>query len=76
MKLFVLAALLFNSIECTTTTVYICDSPQTVKYHYKANCRGLSNCKFRIIRITLDSAERSNKTLCNWEKNTKVLNQP
>ena len=68
MKLLLFAVLFFNSIKCTTTTVYVCDSPHAVKYHYKPDCRGLSNCNFRIIKTTLDSARESNKTLCKWEK--------
>ena len=68
MKFLFSAFLLFNSVRCTTTTVYICDSPNAIRYHYKVNCRGLSNCSRRIIKTTLEEARKSNKTLCHWEK--------
>lgn len=64
--LFVL--LLFSSFKCATTTVYVCDSPNAKSYHYKADCRGLSNCQHRIIKTTLESVQKSNKTLCKWER--------
>jgi len=68
MKALLITFLLFNSVRCTTTTVYICDSPNAIRYHYKANCRDLSNCSHRIIQISLEEAKKSNKTLCHWER--------
>lgn len=50
------------------TTVYLCDSPGANRYHLQENCRGLSNCQHRIIKVSLEDAKKSGKTLCGWEK--------
>lgn len=68
MKSLLLVLLLFSSSKCATRTVYVCDSPGATRYHYKADCRGLSNCQHRVIEMTLESAKKSNKTLCKWEQ--------
>jgi 5-bromo-4-chloroindolyl phosphate hydrolysis protein len=62
--LFFLATAAFKS----STTVYICGSGKTNKYHLKSNCRGLSNCSYKIIKTTLEKATKDKKTLCGWEK--------
>lgn len=50
------------------TYVYICDSDGAKKYHYSKNCRGLSNCKHTIKKVTLaDAKKKGKKTLCGWE---------
>jgi len=68
MKSLLLIFCLINTDKCSDTTiVYICDSQNASKYHYKADCRGLSNCQFKIIKTTLEKAQKS-KTLCGWEK--------
>lgn len=48
--------------------VYICNNGSTKKYHYTTNCRGLSNCSYKILKSTLDKAKKDGKTLCGWEK--------
>lgn len=68
MKALLFICLLFSATNCTTTTVYICDSPNATKYHLKSTCRGLSNCSRRIITTTLEKAQKSNLTLCKWER--------
>jgi len=68
MKSLLFILLLFNSPRCTTTMVYVCNSPNATRYHYKADCRGLSNCQHRVIAMTLEDAQKSNKTLCKWEQ--------
>lgn len=68
MKLLLFALPILCNTQCTTTTVYVCDSPAAIRYHYDENCQGLSNCRYRIIKTTLDSAKKSNKTLCKWER--------
>ncbi|MFT3822853.1 MAG: hypothetical protein QM731_02990 [Chitinophagaceae bacterium] len=68
MKSLLFISLVIINSTCTTTTVYICDSKNAIRYHYKENCRGLSNCHYRIIETTLDSAKMQNKTLCEWER--------
>lgn len=49
------------------TSVYLCDSSGGKKYHLKENCRGLSNCKHEIIKVTLQEAQKRGKTLCGYE---------
>lgn len=49
------------------TSAYLCDSPGGTKYHYTKNCRGLSNCKHKIIKVSLSEAKKRGKTLCGWE---------
>ncbi|WP_300603888.1 hypothetical protein [Niabella sp.] len=66
MKSFFLGVLLLNT--CTPATVYICDSKTASRYHYNKDCRGLKNCNYRIIKTTIDSAEKRNRTLCRWEE--------
>ena len=68
MKFLLFAVLLFNSVLCTPTTVYICDSPNATRYHLTENCRGLRNCSRRIISVTLEKAKSMNLTLCKWER--------
>lgn len=69
MKPILLFCILLNSVRCINPdTVYICDSSGATRYHRKANCRGLSNCHHRIIEVTLEEAQKSNRTLCHWEK--------
>ncbi len=69
MKRFLPLLLLFVLNGCTSSTnVYVCDSQNARKYHLKADCRGLSNCSHRIVKVTLEEAKESGKTLCNWEK--------
>ncbi|RZK52827.1 MAG: hypothetical protein EOO87_14370 [Pedobacter sp.] len=63
--------LLFNFFSCAKaqqTEVYLCDSPNGKKYHYKQNCRGLSNCSYKTIKVSLEKAKKMGKTLCGWEK--------
>lgn len=68
MKTLLLTLLLFNVVRCTPTTVYVCDSPNAYRYHLTKNCRGLSNCSHRILAISIEEAEKENKTLCKWER--------
>lgn len=66
--LLLLTFLSLNSVTCTdSTTVYICDSGSAKKYHYTSSCRGLSNCQYKISKITLETAKSQGKTLCRWE---------
>lgn len=70
MKFLLLLAVLLTGVRCAPppTIVYVCDSPNAIRYHLRADCRGLSNCSHRIIKITLEEAKRSGKTLCHWEQ--------
>jgi len=74
-KLTPLLVLIFFSFSSFTpektfspqTSVYLCNSTGGKKYHYNKNCRGLSNCKHEIIKVTLEEAKRRRKTVCGWE---------
>lgn len=52
----------------TTDSVYICDSPGAKKYHLRENCKGLQNCRHKVIKVTLALAKRKGRTLCGYEK--------
>jgi len=49
-----------------TTAAYICTGAK--KYHLNSNCRGLSSCQHKILKMSVAEAQRSGKTLCRWEK--------
>jgi len=49
------------------TTVYICNSTTSSKYHYKKDCRGLNACKASIKAIEMVEAKKYGRTLCGWE---------
>lgn len=66
--LLILIFFLTNTTCKESTTVYICNNGKTNKYHLKENCRGLSNCSYKIKKTTLDKAKNEGKTLCGWEK--------
>ena len=70
MKTLCLLLLVFaNMITCKeTTTVYVCNSPGAKKYHNSSDCRGLSNCTYKIVKVDLEKAKKDGKTLCGWEK--------
>ncbi len=60
--------LLTSYVNCSQITVYVCDSKKATKYHYKPDCRGLRNCKQRIISMPIEKAKTTNRTLCKWEQ--------
>jgi hypothetical protein len=67
-KLLALACLVtLTSFHLPTTYVYLCDSEGGKKYHFTESCRGLSNCKHRIVKVTLEEAKGLGKGLCGWE---------
>lgn len=68
-KLLLISSVLltFSFSSSTYYNVYICDSKGAKKYHLKEDCRGLSNCKAEIKKITLTKAKELEKTLCGWE---------
>ncbi len=47
--------------------VYICGPNGAERYHLVKNCRGLSNCKHDVYKVTLSSAKSKKLTLCGWE---------
>jgi len=64
-----LGLLLLVSLASFTTVadVYICKSKGGKKYHLSETCRGLSNCKAEIGKVTLKDAQSQGKTLCGFE---------
>jgi len=69
MKALLFIILLLAGMECTTeTTVYTCNSPNAIRYHFREDCRGLSGCQYQIKKTTLENAKKENKTLCKWER--------
>jgi 5-bromo-4-chloroindolyl phosphate hydrolysis protein len=67
MRIFLISILFLTTVSCWESTVYVCDSRNAKRYHLKENCRGLSNCSYQIIEISLDKAKKDGKTLCHWE---------
>jgi len=66
--LFLLMTLVgFQTNEVVDTKVYICKGKSSKRYHYKKNCRGLSNCSTKIYEVTLSEAKDLGRTLCGWE---------
>jgi hypothetical protein len=68
MKSLIFLLLFLTSIGCAPSTVYICDSPNSIRYHLDKNCRGLKNCSHRIISVSLEKAKALHLTLCKWER--------
>lgn len=69
MKPLLLLLLLFINIKCEEPTdVYICNNNKTKKYHLSKTCRGLRNCTYQTLKITLEKAKKDGKTLCGYEK--------
>jgi hypothetical protein len=46
---------------------YICKGKYSKKYHYKEDCRGLSNCSTSIYKTTVADAKESGRGLCGFE---------
>jgi hypothetical protein len=65
--LLLLSFTIFTSFAYVQSNVYICNGKYSKKYHYKKDCRGLSNCKSSITNVTLDVAKNKGRTLCGWE---------
>jgi len=56
-----------TSFRSVDTTVYICKGKSSKRYHYKKDCRGLSNCSTKTYAVTLKQAKEIGRTLCGWE---------
>jgi len=68
MKSFLLLFGLLAAVGCTDDTpVYVCNSGHAKRYHYRPDCRGLSNCTYTIKQMTRDEACQAGKTLCKFE---------
>ena len=62
----VLVIFLISSFKIETT-VYICKTKSSKKYHFTKSCRGLSRCSIKIEEVGLSKAKRLGRTLCGWE---------
>ena len=51
-----------------SAVVYMCDSPHAKRYHLRDDCAGLHSCTHHIVKISLDDAKKSGKTLCRLEE--------
>ncbi|MCG2419754.1 hypothetical protein K8089_12035 [Aequorivita sp. F47161] len=59
--------LFLTSFSLDVSGVYICKGPKSTKYHYKKDCRGLSNCSTDTYSVTLSEAKKLGRSLCGWE---------
>lgn len=62
-----LVGMLSSSFYAAVSDVYICKGKYSKKYHYKKDCRGLSNCSTDIYTVSLSEAKNIGRTLCGWE---------
>lgn len=69
MKKIILLSILVLSTSFTTSKyeVFICVSKGAKKYHYDKSCKGLSNCKHTIKKVSLSEAQGMGLSLCGWE---------
>lgn len=48
--------------------VFICTNPNSKKYHYVNDCKGLSNCTDNVIKVNLKEAKNKyHRELCGYE---------
>lgn len=68
-NVFIAAAALvcFSFLSPTATSVYICDSPNAKKYHFKKDCSGLKRCTHTIKSLTKDEAVKRGYSVCKAE---------
>ena len=66
-KLILFLFILFTSFNSIESDVYICVSKGAKKYHYYKSCKGLSNCKHTIKKVSLSEARDIGLSLCGWE---------
>lgn len=66
--LVLILALTINTTLDTSTTVYVCGGAKGKKYHLRSDCRGLSHCTHRLIKMKLSDAQKEGRTLCGFEK--------
>jgi hypothetical protein len=68
---FLVSGLLFSSFKPTSLQkidyVYICQGPYSKVYHKSQDCRGLSNCSTRILKVTIEEAVKMGRRPCKME---------
>ncbi|GHT25231.1 hypothetical protein AGMMS4957_19690 [Bacteroidia bacterium] len=53
------------AVPADEPTVLICTGKYAKKYH-KSQCKGLDNCKGKVIKVTLSEAKKQGKTECGY----------
>lgn len=66
-KLFLLVLLLPLTSFTADAEVYICTGKSAKRYHFTKGCRGLTNCKAEIKKVTIEDATKEGKTICGYE---------
>ena len=46
------------------TYVYVCTGSSAKKYHSHSKCHGLSACKGKVVKVTIEKAKENGKTPC------------
>jgi hypothetical protein len=68
---FLVSSLLFSSFKPTSVQkidyVYICQGPYSKVYHKSQDCRGLSNCSTKILKVTIEEAVKMGRRPCKIE---------
>ena len=76
MKRRIFLALLLGSLLVTglkpaafpkTDYVYLCEGPYSKVYHKSPDCRGLSHCSTKVVKVTLDEAIKQGRRACKIE---------
>jgi hypothetical protein len=66
--LLLFVVLSFAVARDTSGTVYICSGAKGKKYHLRSDCRGLSHCSHKLVKMKLADAQKDGRTLCGFEK--------
>lgn len=62
---FVSISITIETVASETTYVYICTGVSSTKYHKTSSCRGLNNCKGKIVKVSKSEAENKySRTTC------------
>lgn len=66
--LLLFAVLSFAVAHHAADTVYVCKGAKGKKYHLRSDCRGLSHCSHKVVKMKLADAQKEGRTLCGFEK--------
>jgi hypothetical protein len=67
LKILLTSAVIVLLSSSEETKVFICDSENAVAYHYTKKCRGIKQCKHKILEVTKEKALERKLKLCGWE---------
>ena len=62
-----LVTFIMTSFSIEDKEVYLCGPKGAKKYHYNKFCKGLTNCKHTIKKVSLSEAKELGLSLCGWE---------